>query len=489
MKLFISIFLLLSICTISAQMLDSNYINSSAKVVVKGNQILTYFLDFDLKKPANLMHYDGLKWKKINQDSIPTIDVVNSHLSFSQFSNHIFVTGKNKLWEYDGKDWSKHSINDSLDGKRIFYEIIELPDTSFMITAVTEFVKYTSGNTIILDKMFHEVLQFKNGVFTTIKSRWTDKNTLVGAFNSFQKFKVQPNGNYSYYTPIETSIPDRGWEIVTFNLKHEIVKKDTNPDLSSFGFNTEFTEFNDYIYDTKGSLWFPVKTIQTDVFACLAEKRVNGEIYLYGENIGLPKTSGSYTYCLDLDEKDNIWFHHTYRIEFEGGNSKGFHSMFMLESDRSTLKEYKYDEFMKKSIWFNGRDNELDFLDVRKFYLIKYRKNENSLVICVDYPMLIFYPYIDVSNVKESKISQIHLYPNPIQNNNFVTIVSSSFEKQNIPLSIVMRDISGVTIKEETISVNGNQLQINTQDLVTGTYFVSVLSNNKTILQTKFIKE
>lgn len=489
MKLFISIFLLLNICTISAQMVDSTYIKSSAKVVVKDNQILTHFAENDLKKPANLMHYDGLLWKRINQDSIPTIDHVNSHLSFSEYSDHIFVTGKHFLWEYDGKNWTKHSINDSLDGKRIFYEIIELPDTSFMITAVTEFVKYTSGNTIILDKMFHEVLQFKNGVFTTIKSRWTDKNTLVGAFNSFQKFKVQPNGNYSYYTPIETSIPDRGWEIVTFNLKHEIVKKDTNPDLSSFGFNTEFTEFNDYIYDTKGSLWFPVKTIQTDVFACLAEKRANGEIYLYGENIGLPKTSGSYTYCLDLDEKDNIWFHHTYRIEFEGGNSKGYHSIFMLDSGKTSLKEFKYDEFMKKSIWYTGGNSEYDFLDVRKFYMIKYRKNQNSLVVCVDYPMLIFYPYRNNTNVKESIMSPIHLYPNPVQSNNTITIASSAFENVLNPLNVVIRDISGANVREEIISTIGQKLQFTTQDLVNGTYFVSVMKNNKTILQTKFIKE
>lgn len=486
---FFVLYLSISIGTLSAQIHDSTYINSSSKTVVKGNLILTHFAENDLKKPARLMFFDGLKWNRINNDTTPTIDHINSHLSFSQFSDHIFVTGKHFLWEYDGKDWTKHSIKDSLQGKRIFYEIIELPDTSLILTAVTEFVMYTSGNIKILEKMLHEVLQFKNGVFTTIKSRWTDKNTKVGAFNSFEKFKVQSNGNYSYYTPLETPFADRVWEIVTFSPTHQIMKKDSNPDLSSFGFNGEFLEYNDYIYDTKGSLWFAVKTIQTDVFACLVEKRTNGEIFLYGENIGLQKTAGSFTYCLDLDERDNIWFHHTHRIEFEGGNGKGYHSMYMLDSSRNTLKEYKYDEFIKKSIWYTGGNSEYDFLDVRKFYLIKYRKNENSLVISVDYPMLLFYPYKDVSNVKESTTTPIHLYPNPVQSNNIISIESSTFEKVFNPLSVVIRDISGAIVQEENLSSIGNKLQINTQNLLTGTYFVSVSSNNKTILQSKFIKE
>jgi len=399
------------------------------------------------------------------------------------------VTGKHYLWEYDGKDWSKHSIKDSLDGKRIFYEIIELPDTSFMITAITEFVKYTSGNIKIFEKMFHEVLQFKYGVFTTIKSRWTDKNTKVGSFNSFQKFKVQPNGNYSYYTPIETLIPVRVWELVTFNPKHEIVSKDYNPDLSMFGFNNEIIKFSDYQFDSKGSLWFAISYNQKNAFACLVEKRSNGELLLYGENIGIPNTLNSYLQTFDFDENDNIWFHHTHRIKFVRGNTKSYHSMFMLDNNRTSLREYNYEEFIKKSIWYNGGIKELDFLDTELFHLIKYRKNENSLVISTDYPMLIFYPFNDVSNVKESTVTPIHLYPNPVQTNNSITIDSRAFEKVVNPLNIVIRDISGVTIREETTSAIGNQLQINTQDLVTGTYFVSVLCNNKTILQTKFIKE
>lgn len=488
MKFVFIVLLLFGNIYLASQTIDSSYVRTNYNVSVFKNQILASTLP---KKGGKvmLMHFDGEKWNKISNDSLPTISQLNSRSIISYLTNKIFSTGFYHLWEYDGKDWRKYAIMDSLYEKREFRELIELPDSSLIITAVTEFVKYTSGNITILEKMLHEVLQFKNGEFKTIKSRWTDKNTLVGGFESFQKFKVQPNGNYSYYTPIETPIPDRGWELVTFNTKHEIVKKDTNPELSSFGFNAEFTEFNDYIFDSKGSLWFAVKTIQTDVFACLAEKRANGEVYLYGENIGLPKTTGSFTYCLDLDENDNIWFHHTYRIEFDGGNSKAYHSMFLLDSGRTSLREFKYDEFMKKSKWFNGGVAELNFFDAYNFRTIKYRRNENSLVICTEYPILLFYPYKDISNVKESTITPIHLYPNPVQTSNTITIESSSFENVVNPINVIIRDVSGATIREEIVSSNGTKLQLNSQDLLSGTYFISVLSNNRTILQKSFVKE
>gem|GEM_PF-6958620 len=61
MKVFISIFLLLSICSISAQMRDSTFIHSSLNTIVKDKKILTHFAENDLKKPANLMYFDGMK--------------------------------------------------------------------------------------------------------------------------------------------------------------------------------------------------------------------------------------------------------------------------------------------------------------------------------------------------------------------------------------------------------------------------------------------
>ena len=474
---------------ISAQLRDSTYIHSNSTAVVKGKQILINNPESDLNKPGRLMLYDGTTWKRINQDTIPTIDHAYSRMSFSQFSDHIFVAGKQGLWEYDGKDWTKHFIDDTIQDKRVFHEIIELPDTSFVLSAFSQFVAYKSGTFTILEKTFHEVLQFKAGKFTTLKSRWTDKDTRVGMFHSFQKFKVLPNGNYSYYTPIETPIPDRGFELVTFSPTHQIVKKDTNPDLTSYGFNMEQIEFNDYLFDSKGSLWFITSNKLSTQFVGLVEKTINGQIQFYNDNIGLVKTEVRNS-SFDIDENDNLWFNHNYRIEFVGsGNGKSYHSMFKLNKDRTLLTEFKFDEFMKKSIWFTGGNSNLNFLDTREFSLIKYRKNENSLVICTNRPMLLFFPYMDITNVDEKTITPIHLYPNPIQTNKTVTIESSTFEKVNNPFSIVIRDISGALIREEPTLINGNQLQFNTQDLLSGTYFVSILSNNKTILQTKFIKE
>jgi hypothetical protein len=102
--------------------------------------------------------------------------------------------------------------------------------------------------------------------------------------------------------------------------------------------------------------------------------------------------------------------------------------------------------------------------------------------------MILFFPDKETT-VNEISLTPIILYPNPVQSTNTITIESSAFEKANNSLSVVIRDISGAIVQEEIVSTAGDQLQINTQDLLRGTFFVSVLSNNKTILQTKFIKE
>ena len=490
MKILTLLLFLLTMGGISAQIRDSTYINSNSKAVVKGKQILINNPESNLNKPGSLMLYDGFHWKRINQDTIPTIDHAYSHFSFSQFSDHIFVAGKQGLWEYDGKDWTKHFIDDTLQEKRVFHEIIELPDTSFVLSAFSQFVAYKSGTFTILEKTFHEVLQFKDGKFTTLKSRWTDKDTRVGMFHSFQKFKVQPNGNYSYYTPIETEIPDRGFELVTFYPSHQIFKKDTNPDLTLYGFHREYIYLNDYIYDAKGSLWFGVSYNQQNEFACLVEKRANGELFLYGENIGLPRKSGSDTRSLDLDDKENIWFSHTHRFfSPPSGSSNPLHSIFKLSSDRKILKEYIWEEVLDKSIWYNGGNTTREYKNVRYYDLIKYIEAEKSLLLCSNISMIKFFPYKETTRVEEKPITPIHLYPNPVNSSNIITIESSTFDNVGSQLIVVVRDVNGALIREEIISSVGNQLKMNTQNLLRGTYFVSVLSNNKTILQTKFIKE
>lgn len=487
MKTLILIILILSVVKISSQILDSNVIYSSQFAVVKDNQILTHFADNNSNKPPHLMYFDGYNWKRINQDSIPTIDLSNSHLSFSQFSKHLYVSGKQGFWEYDGKEWTKHFIDDSLKHKRVFLEIIEFPDTSFIITALSEFVKQTSGNVTVLEKVYHEVLQFKNGAFTTIKSRWTDKNTKVGAFNSFQKMKVQPNGNYSYYTPIETPTQDGVWELVTFNPKHEIVRKDTNPSLTEYGFDNELVEYADYLFDSKGSLWFITSNKDFRQFVGLVEKRPNGDLFFYNDNIGIPKRS-NINFSFDIDINDNIYFNHTYRYSQINGTTIAYPSLFVLSNDKTTLKEYKYEEIMDKSIWYNGGDTTQKFIYYSEFILIKLQEEINAILLSSYAPLLQFFPDMETT-VDEYIISPIHLYPNPVKFNKSITIESSAFENVVNPLFVSIRDISGRTILEESISTNGNKFQLTTQDLVTGTYFVSVLSNNKTILQTKFIKE
>ena len=486
MKTAILLFLFCTFLTISAQIRDSAHIHTFISTVVKGKQIMCLMQPNDGTLPPIVMHFDGVKWQNISQDSIPTVKLGESKCVFSQMSDHILVTGRFHIWEFDGKNWSKHAIYDSLYSRREFRDIIALQDGSFIIYALSRF--FLPGSQTFLDKNYHEVLQFKNGIFTTLRERWTDKNTNIGSFFSFGSFKVQPNGNYSYYTPMETQLPDRLFELVTFSPTHQIVKKDTNPDLTSYGFNNEFVEYNDYIYDSKGSLWFITSNSQSIQFVGLVEKRPTGELIFYNDNVGLPKRENK-NFSLDVDDEDNIWFSHTYRSKPSPFGAISLPSIYKLHSDKTTLTEYLLEDILEKSIVYNGGNSTEQFEVFDWVNDIKYHKAENSILLNLDYvPLLQFFPNKNVS-VMEHFVIPIQLYPNPVQSSNILTIESSTFEKVINPLYAVIRDIRGATVSEENANIFGNQVRINTEGLIRGAYFVSVFNNNNLILQTSFVKE
>ena len=465
-----------------SQIRDSTFIHSGNGLATKDNQILTFFQSLDSREPVILMHFDGHNWKKLTQDTIPTIDPSTSRCVFSRFSNHIFVAGKHYLWEYDGKNWISHSIDDTLNGRREFREIIALSDSSYIIIASSEFVKSTFGIGKYLEKVFHELLHFKNGKFTTLKSLWT---TGLGPFG---KLKLAPRDNYSMYTFIEDTTASPSTKLVTYNLNGEVVRIDSTPDLASFDYKMEFVRYEDYLFDSNGSLWFLTSNPQSFQFVGLVEVNQNGVVKLYNQNIGItPNTTRNVSF--DIDKNDNIWFSYTYRVKtLDDGKKMVCPSIYKLLQNRVDLIEYKFEDVLSNSIWFNGGDTTQQFEGYGRFRNIKFQDKTNSLLLLSDIAVLQFFPAKETS-VKEQLYRPIQLYPNPVQSNNTITIESSAFENVGSQFIVVVRDVNGSLIREEKISSVGNQLKMNTQNLLRGTYFVSVLSNNKTILQTSFVKE
>lgn len=495
MKMFVVLIYFFSVSLLS-QEFDSAYVGTNPYLICKGNKVLTLSKPTEKSSNYSTILYDGNEWRNLSQDTMPTIHLHDSRCTFSNYSDHLFVTGHYHLWEYDGKEWIKHAIYDTLYHLRRYEGMVELPDSSLLITAFTKFVTGQSGNTTYIGKIFHEVLKFKNGQFTTVKSRWSYPGQ--GITNAYQKLKLNMDGTYSMFT-MDESVNKFRWELVTYTADGMIVRKDTIPNLAPFGFKPHKVEFNDYLFDSKGSLWFLTKTVIDVVvdendslvldsngypidlinFVGLVEITVDGKINFYNDNVGIEK-SLTRVNSFAIDPEDNLWFFYS---------AEGPPNLYKLHSDRSTITRYHHNTMVKNSIIYNGGNTNFIYGTDGHKLLVYHPYNKSLFLVKGGTPLLQFFPDRVPSTVYEQGLKPIQLYPNPVQSGKTITIESNAFENVNNPLSIIIRDISGATIREETVSKVGKQLQMNTHNLQSGTYFVSVLSNNNTILQTKFIKE
>jgi hypothetical protein len=488
---------------LAAQEFDSTRIGANRALVVKENKILTFSIPNDGTDLITTQYYDGKKWNNISQDTMPTIHLHNSRCSFSNYSDHLYVAGQYHLWEFDGKEWIKHAIYDSLYHQRRFEGIVALPDSSLIITAFTQFITGQVGNTTLIGKIYHEVLKFKNGTFTTVRSRWTYPSE--GIFEAYQKLKVNKDGTYSFFT-MDESDNKWTWELVTYNSESNIVSKHIIPDFKKYGFINLNVEINDYLFDSKGSLWLLTKsgdniverdengetlkdsngrTIVTIDFIGLVEITNEGNVFFYNNNIGIERSvyrPESFT----IDDNDNIWFFYTYRILKPG---TFLPSLYQLHSDRQTLTEYKQETILEYSKIYNGGNVDYQFKSPEYRLLVFDNFNKSLFATRGGTPLLQFFPEKVPTSVWDRQLIPVELYPNPVPNGKNVVIVSTAFDKQNGSVKVYLRDISGATVREEVVHTFGNQVRINTEGLIRGTYFVSVLSNNNLILQTSFVKE
>jgi|GEM_PF-1202849 len=462
----------------------------------KNSKVVTFSNELDKFSKAPIYYFDGFQWNNVQSDSAPEIKFQEPNVYISEFSQNIFIPFKNVLWEYKLGNWLKYSIPDTFQNNRIFVNVIELPDSSLLVTT-SIVLEYLSYNTYLYQ---NELFTFKNGEFTMPKLKRIATDTI----QNFSQLKKYPNGNYSYYTNLYSG-NDSTWEYVLFNDKEIPIAQFAIPTIDEQFKNAKVT-LTDYLFDSKGSIWFLTSSkreflldsngnnvldtsgfvVFTHNFPGLIEINSNKEIHYYNANIGID-SSVYESLSLDIDKNDNIWFLYNNRFSFP--DNYFLPTMYKLLPDRKSVQKYSYETILKNSKIYNGSKESEPFEFIYLHKKLKVNNYTGSIYILTSRPLIEFFPEWIPSTVSEVSISPIHLYPNPVHSNNNISIESSAFEKVSNPLSLIIRDIRGVIIREESISINGKKLQITTQDLVTGSYFVSVLSNNNTFLQTMFVKE
>jgi hypothetical protein len=126
---------------------------------------------------------------------------------------------------------------------------------------------------------------------------------------------------------------------------------------------------------------------------------------------------------------------------------------------------------------YNFTDNKV-FLNHKMAY---YRLKQLDLDGKFDYSKI-----ISVITGKTPN-DQVVVYPNPITDHLFVEI--ETFE--NTTSKFVMTDLTGKIVREVSINLNAGFNKFNIEginDLTNGLYFVTVLSNGKTLYNSKFVK-
>ncbi len=87
----------------------------------------------------------------------------------------------------------------------------------------------------------------------------------------------------------------------------------------------------------------------------------------------------------------------------------------------------------------------------------------------------------DIDNINTTKNSNILIYPTPATNK--ITVIAE--KNNNLQYSIEIYDVFGKLVKQ----TNTSQTTIEVSEYKTGIYFIKIISNNKTIYTTKFIKQ
>lgn len=505
--LFIFIVILVPFVSSFAQVYESPRIAPNWLLEFNKEKIFTVsnMQDANLRRATYL--FDGKEWKDLNIDTMPTFHIYDSKAVISEFSNSIFMTGHYHLWEYDGKGWNKHAIYDSLYHRRRYEQMIELPDSSLLITAKTFFITLSSGNIVLFNAIRHELLKFKNGRFTILSSFLTSDAQDPNLFQTYGLLRNQKNGRYSFITN-EYSDNKLIKEFILFETDGTIVNKYRAPNLDQVEspkldekYRNANIAFNDYLFDSKGSIWFLTqselgvwvdstgKFKDTLNFAGLIEINSSGEVNYFNENLGIHPSEYKST-SFDIDDSENIWFMFNHRRD----NTKLtiLPTLYKLDSNRTNVIEYTFENILANSRIYNGGKLNEEFELTSEHKTLKYNSYRGSIFITSGNPMLEFFPKgIPPTSVMEVSLIPERVYPNPVPQGRNLTVESEVFLGNSNQVQILVRDISGAVVKEYpyTLGSENGLFSVNTDGLIQGTYYISVQQNNKLILQTSFVKE
>ncbi|MCU0323488.1 MAG: hypothetical protein MUE72_13810, partial [Chitinophagaceae bacterium] len=357
-----------------------------------------------------------------------------------------------------------------------------------------------SGNVVFFNAVQNELMKYKNGEFTILYSSKTTKESDPSLFGSILQMKKQRNGRYSYFTNLHSGSKNV-FELVLFEADGSILEKYTVPSLDDRYKNAQ-VEFLDYLFDSKGSLFFLTSSQgelfkdsngsfrDTLFFAGIVEVTSNKQIRYYNDNIGI-QPSWYKSESFDIDDDDNIWFMYNYRRDNK--MSTIYPSLYKLESNRTNVVEYTFETWLENSRIFNGEVPNYNYELNYEHKTIKYNSFRGSLFISNSRPLIEFYPKgIPPTSVREIATEKALVYPHPIPEGKNAQLETQTLLGIKNGVKVVIQDLRGSLIKEYMYYLDSENysISLNTEGLIRGSYVVSIFSNsNRLLLQTNFIKE
>ena len=91
-----------------------------------------------------------------------------------------------------------------------------------------------------------------------------------------------------------------------------------------------------------------------------------------------------------------------------------------------------------------------------------------------------------ITGVKENKVTDIKLYPNPVKDNMFIDFTS----EESANAQIAVTNMMGQNVYLGSVSVNNgsNKVIVPTSELKNGVYFINIYTNNGSLITSKFVK-
>lgn len=191
--------------------------------------------------------------------------------------------------------------------------------------------------------------------------------------------------------------------------------------------------------------------------------------------------SASYDWYQAYDSTNGLWTNTIYIVNQSVGNNLSYNwdfnngSYSYEENPTTTLPGNSYYHYVCLDI-YSTDSCEASFCDS----IIPQGNFSN-------YNILALVGYTGINQIESSSIVVDNIYPNPTSDNSFINL--NSINNSTITINIVT--LSGELISRElrSLSIGENNLQLNTQNLTSGIYFVSLIDEKGFDTNLKLIKK